>query len=92
MLDPVCRSGAYFDPKDERIGLRDKVQGMPMQPSLGYDRLFAILVGARADTIPSRERPRSFEGVQRQLSRRLHLFSEFRILLLHYGRQSSARP
>ena len=43
MLDPVCRSGAYLIQKTSALVLEIKYKAMPMQPSLGYDRLFAIL-------------------------------------------------
>jgi hypothetical protein len=43
MLDPVCRSGAYLIQKTNALVLEIKYKTMPMQPSLGYDRLFAIL-------------------------------------------------
>jgi hypothetical protein len=43
MLDPVFRSGAYLTQKTSALVLEIKYKAMPMQPSLGYDRLFAIL-------------------------------------------------
>jgi NAD(P)-dependent dehydrogenase (short-subunit alcohol dehydrogenase family) len=43
MPDPVCRSGAYLIQKTSALALEIKYKAMPMQPSLGYDRLFAIL-------------------------------------------------
>jgi len=43
MLDPVCRSGAYLIQKTSALVLEIKYKAMPMHPSLGYDRLFAIL-------------------------------------------------
>jgi hypothetical protein len=38
----VCRSGAYLIQKTSALVLEIKYKAMPMQPSLGYDRLFAI--------------------------------------------------
>jgi hypothetical protein len=43
MLDTVCRSGAYLIQKTSALVLEIEYKAMPMQPSLGYDRLFAIL-------------------------------------------------
>jgi hypothetical protein len=46
MLDPVCRSGGYLIQKTSALVLEIKYKAIPMQPSLGYDRLFAILARA----------------------------------------------
>jgi len=43
MLDPVCRSGAYLIQKTSALVLEIRYKAMLMQPSLGYDRLFATL-------------------------------------------------
>jgi len=43
MLGPVCRFGAYLIQKTSALVLEIKYKAMPMQPSLGYARLFAIL-------------------------------------------------
>jgi hypothetical protein len=39
----VCRVDAYLIQKTSALVLEIKYKAMPKQPSLGYDRLFAIL-------------------------------------------------
>jgi hypothetical protein len=41
MVDPVCRADAYLIQTTSALEIEYKA--MPKQPSLGYDRLFAIL-------------------------------------------------
>jgi hypothetical protein len=43
MVDPLCWADADLTQKTSALVLAIKYKAVPKQPSLGYDRLFAIL-------------------------------------------------